>query len=40
MTQNAQKQKDTNNAKELFFTKSQNNRNESMYSLSHNSQTN
>ena len=31
MTQNAQKQKDTNNANELFFTKSQNNRNESTY---------
>ena len=39
MTQNAQKQKDANNAKELFFTKSQNNRNESMCILSHNSQT-
>ena len=40
MTQNAQKQKDINNAKELFFTKSQNNRNESICILSHNSRTN
>ena len=31
MTQKAQKQKDTNNAKELFFTKSQSKRNESTY---------
>ena len=40
MTQNAQKQEDANNEKELAFTKSQNNRNESMCILSHNFQTN
>ena len=40
MTQNVQKQKDANNAEELFFTKSQNNGIESMCILSHNSQTN
>ena len=40
MAQNAQKQKDANNEKELFFRKSQNNRNESISILSHNFQAN